>query len=338
MTDAEPSVARTRMEMLPLPIVVDADVLHRNIDYCLRKGWNPSLLDSASTDYTLFTGVVLFATARVQEEVESQLEEIAARREVAREDVVGVWNEVFLPRVRFVEISESDVEDPRIEEVRTLHDADAATAALAVLLAPCIVLTDNRKHFAPLGLRDTPTDTIALDAHELSRYYRSANLMMIVPTITGAMAIEGSKKIVSMIGREATALIALVLLGAAVVLWRSEPDGQLRQSAKHLAHGIGPPLTVAATRALDLTDQMSVLAIEPPSSPDSALRFTAKILSTRQTVITTADISRRLRERDYRFTGPQAQATQARRWLLAQACFVEQRRGHWTIGYHADPL
>jgi hypothetical protein len=239
MTDAETVIARSGTDTVPLPIVVDADVLHRNVDYCLRKGWVSSLLGSASMHYSLITGVALFATARVQDEVERQLDEIAARREVAREDVIRVWNEIFLPRVRFVEIGEDDIKDPRIEEVRALHDADAATAALAVTLAPCIVLTDNRKHFAPLGLPNTHADRIALDAHELSHYYGSANAMAMVPTFTGTMAMEGSKKVISAIGREGALLIALVMIGAAVVLWRSEPGGQLRESAKKLAREIG---------------------------------------------------------------------------------------------------
>ena len=65
MTDTETLIARTRTDMVSLPIVVDADVLHRNVDYYLWKGWIPSLLDGASMHYSLLTGVVLFATARV---------------------------------------------------------------------------------------------------------------------------------------------------------------------------------------------------------------------------------------------------------------------------------
>lgn len=338
MSDAEALIAGARIDMVPLPVVVDADVLHRNVDYCVRRRFTPSLLAGASRNYTLISGVVLFATTRVQGEVERQLDEIADRRGVTCEEVIRVWNEVFLPRMRFVEISEQDFDDPRIEQVRALHNADAPTAALVVLLAPCLLLTDNRKHFAPLRLHHERTDRIALDANELSRYYGSANVMALAPTVTGSMAIEGSKKVISTLGREAAVVIDLVLVGAAVLLWRSERGGQLRESAKQLAREIGPPLAEAATRALVLADQMAALAIEPPAPPDSALRFIAKILATRQTILTTAEISRRLREHGYRFVGPEAEATQVRRWLLAQDCFVEHQRGHWTFGHHASSL
>lgn len=49
--------------LLPAPVVVDADVLLRNVDYALRKGYPPALLGSASGPYSLFTGVGLFAAA-----------------------------------------------------------------------------------------------------------------------------------------------------------------------------------------------------------------------------------------------------------------------------------
>jgi hypothetical protein len=338
MTETEALIARARTDVLPLPIVVDADVLHRNIDYCLRTGWTPRLIDSASHGYTLLTGVVLFATARVQEEIERQLDEIAIRREVPREDVAHVWNETFLPRIRFVEIQDGAVADPRVEQVRALHEADAPTAALAVMLSPCVVLTDNRKHFAPLGIPDIQTDRIAVDARELSRYYGSANAMTIVPTLTGAMAIEGSKKMISTIGRDASILIALLLIGAAVVIWRSEPGGQIRASAKKLAREVGPSLAQVATRALVLSEEMSALAIDAPAPPDSAIRFLAKILATRQTIMSTAEIGRRLHEHGYRFIGTGVYATRVRGWLTSQDCFCETQRGHWTLGYQAEPL
>ena len=79
MVETETLIARARTDMVPLPIVLDADVLHRNVDYCLRTGYTPRVLEAASTNYTLVTGVVVFATSTVQGEVERQLVEIAER-------------------------------------------------------------------------------------------------------------------------------------------------------------------------------------------------------------------------------------------------------------------
>ena len=90
---------------------------------------------------------------------------------------------------------------------------------------------------------------IAVNANELARYYGSMNAMTLVPSVTGAMAVEGSKKVISTTGREAAAVIALLLIGAGVALWLSEPGGRMRESATKLAHEIGSPLAEAATRA-----------------------------------------------------------------------------------------
>jgi predicted nucleic acid-binding protein len=330
--------ARRPQRLVPLPIVVDADVLLRNVDYCVRKGWTPRLLESASPDYTLFTGIVLFATARVLEEVERHLGDIAVRRDILYEQVVEVWNQVFLPRVRFVELRENAMSDPRVDAVRALHANDTPTAALAVALAPCIVLTDNRKHFLPLGLPDRPTDEIAVEAHALSKYLAGANAGMFLPTLTGAAVIEGSKKVVSTLGREGALLIGLIALGGAILYWRSESGGRFRESVKAIAREVGPPLMQAVEEGRVLSERVSALAIEPTADRGSALTFVAQTLATGQTVIPTVEIARRLRDRGYRFSEPGGYRTLVRAWLLEEGCFFETRRGHWSLGYHAREL
>jgi|GEM_PF-3127917 hypothetical protein len=55
----------TQPMLLPLPIVVDADVLIRNVDYVLRCEREGALIASASGEYSLLSGVVLFATPTV---------------------------------------------------------------------------------------------------------------------------------------------------------------------------------------------------------------------------------------------------------------------------------
>ena len=338
MTNVVVTEARRPQRLVPLPIVVDADVLLRNVDYCVRKGWTPRLLESASPDYTLFTGIVLFATARVLEEVERHLVDIAVRRAIPYEQVVEVWNEVFLPRVRFVELRENAVSDPRVDGVRALHANDTPTAALAVALAPCIVLTDNRKHFLPLGLPDRRTDEIAVDAHALSKYLAGANAAMFFPTLTGAAVIEGSKKVVSTLGREGALLIGLIALGGAILYWLSESGGRFRESVKAIAREVGPPLMQAVEEGRVLSERVSALAIEPTPDRGSPLTFVAQTLATGQTVLPTVEIARRLGDRGYRFSEPGDYRTLVRASLLEEGCFFETRRGHWSLGYHAREL
>jgi hypothetical protein len=48
------------MMLMPVPVVVDADVLIRNAEYTIRKGWAGALLSRASGGCSLSTGVALF--------------------------------------------------------------------------------------------------------------------------------------------------------------------------------------------------------------------------------------------------------------------------------------
>lgn len=321
-----------------MPIVVDADVLLRNVDYALRQGRTGALIDSASGDYTLVTGVVLFATDRVLEEVERNLPKVASRRGVALAEAVGLWNEVFLPRLRIIEFDERLADDPRVEGVRDLHTNDAPTAALAVALAPCVLLTDNRKHFLPLGLPDRPTDEVALDLHQLSQVVTGANGAFLISGLTGTAVIEGSKAVISKLGREGSILVGLVLVGLIYAFWRSDKGGRFREVIRDIARDAGPPLLQAVETGVALSEKVSALAIEPAETASGAFSVVAQRLAVEQTTMTTTEIAALLRYEGYAFPDEGDYAKRVRAWLVGSPCFFEIRRGHWTLGYHAAPM
>lgn len=324
--------------LLPVPIVIDADVLLRNVDYALRQGWTGALIDSASSDYTLFTGVVLFATDRVLDEVERNLPKIARRRGVGLAEAIALWNEVFLPRVRIIDFDERLVDDPRVDGVRALHANDAPTAALAVALAPCVLLTDNREHFRPLGLADRPTDEIALDLHQLSQAVTGTNGAVMITGLTGTAVIEGSKKVISKIGKDGAILVGLILVGLIYAFWRSDRGGRFRQVIGDMTREVGPPLLQAVGTGVALSEKVSALAIEPAEEASAALSIVAQRLAVGQTTMPTSRIVTLLRENGYVFSKDGNYATLVRAWLVKSPCFCEIRRGHWTLGYHSAPI
>jgi hypothetical protein len=326
-----------RRRLLPLPVVVDADVLLRNVDYVLRRGWRGALIESASGGYSLLTGVVLFATDKVVQEVERNLPKIAQHRRVLTADAFDAWEQV-LPILRIVEIDERLVDDPRVSSVRTLHANDAPTAALAVALAPCLLLTDNRDHFLPLGLPDQPTDEIAIDVHELSQLVTGANGAMLFTELTGAAVIGGSKKVFSRLGKDGAFLVALILIGAAFVYWKSERGGRFREGVASIARDAGPPLMRAIEDGLDLSDKISGLAIEPADGRPSAFRFLAQRLAIGQTTMSTVEVARYLSDDGYSFSQQGDYRTLVRAWLVQNPCFFELQRGHWSLGYHAAAI
>lgn len=117
-------------------MVVDADVLLRDVGYAARKGYLSALLGMASPGYTLITGVALITTPRVTEEVTRRLPEVARRIDRTEAAVAEVWTTRVLPRLRVAPVRENAVLEDRVESVRDKHAADAPTAALTALLAP----------------------------------------------------------------------------------------------------------------------------------------------------------------------------------------------------------
>lgn len=319
-------------------MVVDSDVLWRNIEYAVVRGWSPALLCAASPSYSFSTGVVLCATSLVFEETERHLPEIAERLGVPLGEVVRAWNDIFVPRIRIVDVTGLKLDDGRIEAVAELHEDDAPTAALVALLAPCLLLTDNRRHFRPLQPSDRATTEIALDADALTSFIGELNAAVTLPALVGDVMIRGSTKAVAALGVELTCLVGVVLLGATVLLWQSEGGGRLCRSVAALAREAGPPIAEHVAQQLSISRRLFALAIEPEGTSTAALSYISRALVCESSEMSTAEVAAKLRGAGYRFSNQGRFRTNTRSWLAGHDCFVEFGRGHWTFGYHATDL
>lgn len=339
MTSSE-IVRRDRWRVIPLPVVVDADVLSRSVDYAVRQGWEPAVVGRASGDYTSWTGVVVFATETVFEETLRRFPEIAAARSVPVEVVEQAWDDYFGARVRIVDVTDGLVDDPRVDGVRELDAEDAKTAELAVLLAPCVLLTDNRKHFRPFGLPDRDTTEVAVEVWHLGEFLQAMSVGTLPPRLAGLAVIEGGRALVRWLGRDGALLVALLLLGGAALAWRTESGRRVRASLgdalTKVAAEVGPGLSAAYEQGMAVADRLGAFAVEP--GEPSPLAVVARRLAVSQPIMTTAEIAYSLRMEGYGFTPASGHKTTVRAWLLANPCFWEMRRGNWTLGYHPLPL
>jgi hypothetical protein len=327
-----------RRTVHPAPIVVDADVLIRNIEYTINRRRAGALLAGASASYTLMSGIVLFATTAVAAEVFRHVPDVARRTGVRVADVAGVWNEVFAPRVRFVDVGSVVTPDARVAAVRSLHEPDTPTATLVVLLAPAVLATDNRRHFKPLGLPDTKTDAVAIDVAYLGQFGRGITAGALIPTIAGAGVIEGSRTVIRSIGGEAATLLSLLLLGGALLYWQSNKAQALKNAIGQLASELGPPLGTAMDEWLAASKRVAAFAVDRSEAPD-ALSVVARRLAVGQTAMSTTEIARELRMHDIRVTDERVRhKTATRAWLKDHTCFVEHKHGQWTLGYHGAGL
>jgi hypothetical protein len=323
------------MMLMPVPVVVDADVLIRNVEYTIRKGWAGALFGQASGDYSLITGVVLFAAASAGGEAIRHLSDVAERQGVELQTVWAIWNSLVVPNVRFIELRDDAANDPRIDGV---HPKDVPTAVLAAVLAPAVLATDNRKHFRPFGLPDEiKTDAVALDLYAVGRYGASINSATAVPPLSGAVAIEGIKKMHAKLGNDVTTLVGLVTLGGLVLFLLSERGDSLRVKVGKAAQEYGPPLLEWMAEGMAANERVGAFAIKRGSEGD-ALAVLARHLAVGRTMMSTVEVACALRQRGYSFRDRIRHETATRAWLVGEPCFHEFQHGHWSLGYQAAAL
>lgn len=325
-----------RAAVMPLPVVVDADVLSRSVDYAIRKGYAPAVVGKASPAYTNLSGVVLFVTERVYGETLARFGEIATARGVSVETVERTWDALFVSHVRVVEMDDDLVSDQRITEVASRDPDDAPTAALAVLLAPCILLTDNHSHFAPFGLAYENATTVAVDVWHLGQFMERLNIGTLPPRLAGTAVIEGGKTMVRWLGRDGALIVAAILFGAAVLYWRSDSGKRLKQAVSEgvsdFVREYGPAIQRGWEEGIGAADRLAGFAVQPGEL--DALRLVARNLAVNEPSMTTVEIAQHLRRHGYRYAPADTHRRRVRAWLVRTSCFWESERGHWILGYH----
>lgn len=313
------------------PVVVDADVILRNVDFALRHGHVGALSRHASTGYSMLSGVVLFASADSATEVARHLSDVAERRKVDISAVEQVWLELFGPAFRFVDVPDGLVADPRIEGT---HPKDRHTARLACLLAPAVLVTDNRKHFKPFGLPDTKTDSVAIDLATVGQFVTGAKGVSIIPAVTGLLTIDGSKRVIAKIGRGEAVLIAAVLAGMFAVFLNSERGRAVCTTLGGISEEIVPKLLEVIDKANMAGDRVRSFAIDAVRPP-APLELLARQLTTVKPVMTTSEIADWFKWQRVGFESRRSHQAETRAWLVRTPCFEEVARGSWALGRHA---
>jgi hypothetical protein len=293
------------------------------------------------------TGVVLFATERVFDETMDRFDEIATSRSVQVEDVERVWDRVFAPRVRIVRMDDVHVVDWRVDDVAGRDKDDLPTAALAVLLAPCFLLTDNLKHFQAFGMPATHpsrpemhvTTAFSLDVREFGEFLEALNVGTLPIRLGGIAAVDGGKALVRWLGRDVALAIALLLLGGVALYWRSPSGRRLRASVEEAVATVtaehGEDIARVFESGTAVGERLAAYAVL--QGKESPLSIVARRLVS-QSVLTTVQIADSLRLNGYGYSPANSHRQRVRAWLSAQPCLWESARGQWILGYHPAPF
>lgn len=122
--------------------VVDADALLSSIDNQCRKGWKPRMLRLAASGES-----ILFAEDHVFGEVYRGFDKLARTSPVAPATVRACFEDHYLPVLRWVQTDGNGTNDVRVSQVTDA--TDVPTAELASLIAPCLVLAEDKSWRRP---------------------------------------------------------------------------------------------------------------------------------------------------------------------------------------------
>jgi predicted nucleic acid-binding protein len=123
----------------PIPVVADANVLMSDVCANLRRP-EPTALLGLATEGRLR----LLITDRVAHEIRTRMHRVAGDD---LERALELWSALYLPLVRVVAVSRAKPElafSPLLSDVLARDPDDVPTAYLALLCAPCAVVTKDR--------------------------------------------------------------------------------------------------------------------------------------------------------------------------------------------------
>jgi PIN domain len=258
----------------PIPAVLDTSYVRTGIHTQLRTGNPPKSIIAAQQGRTR-----VFMEEETLNESWQRLERFADQLDVSVRQLRAMFADDWLPNISVVSLPENARSiDERALAVKSLDPNDYPTAALAALLSPCILLTGDHHHFAPLGVSYSRqgVDAIfaAIEVRIGENQLQSVAMVPAAPVYTIGV---GTKWAYEKIGPLALILLAGIVVGA-VVLYRCQPE-ERRHAVREVASGVGNVLlgqyNQAQRAVTEAQTQLSICLVPPPdkrSVPSAVLR------------------------------------------------------------------
>jgi predicted nucleic acid-binding protein len=332
-----PELAPFLEECLQLRLVIDANYIHRELQWRLRSRRDPSAR-SALHESADSRVLVLFAPDWLHAEIEEHLDDIARRSGTTVEAARAEWT-AFRPLIHFYR--PTSFQPPRGTPVVDLDDL-AYVAACRELAAHAIYSMD--KHFQQM---EAPVITVAIDS-ALRTYARGNSIrfaVMIGSAVTVTVSIKAIQAAVALIGTAFRAfqklhpLLQVAIIGGLAIAY---VNPQVRARLMKVWQAIGrvarPVLESVMTLAQELevssvnidAAQRDIRAALPPVPKRSALAHARRICLVHGKPISLPDLAARMKAEGYTtkardFTG------YLKRVLRYSGEFVETPTEHWIL-------
>jgi hypothetical protein len=310
----------------PIPAVLDTSYVRTGLQVQLLRGKPPATLHAADTGL-----IRLFIERVTLNETWNRLPRFAEQLGVPRLQLQRIFAEEWLPRIRVVTLPDNlRTLDPRAPAVQALDPDDYPTAALAALLAPCILLTHNTKHFAPLGVREWsqgPKAVVAtLDIQLGETRVQAVGMVPVAPVYAIA---GGTKWAYEKIGPAAILILVGLVVGG-IVLYRRQPD-ERRNAIRAVAGNVGTSLMEefnAASRAVHEAQDLLSGCVVPAPTERSVPAAVCRLLATADESMSAQEIYETLDD------AVRPSIHLLRGWLHRNKAtvFQEVRRGSFLLG------
>src|SRR6266851_5234936 len=326
----EPEEIRTSGPFAIQPVVVDANALASDAYYAAAHDGHSSLLLAAGLGT-----IRLFTPTHIFGKVYAQLDhpEYEPWQELKHE-ARRMWEREYLAKLRFVDVSDVEVDDPRVLAAATKDEEDEPVAKLAALLGPCILLSHDR-HLRGLGAGGSDWRPIAMATRDAMMPTQA----MVVGVIPASLLASGVESGVGLLRAHPSWRLPVALGGAvlmASVAWRLSKVNNWRERFESLGNFINEAaeaLEPFVDRYREAKATLRAGTIVPASSSDPPNRV-AWTLATSPRPLLMSEVSRALATR-----GDAVQLTprQVGQVLRSSSCFREYTDGRWKVGFQAEP-
>lgn len=306
-------------------LVVDTDALLSSIENHCRTGRRSRILRLADSRSS-----AVFAEDHVYMETYRGLERFGASRGVPLDQLRICFEQDYLPRIRWVPTDGDGIRDARVTLVT--DQTDVPTAELASLIAPCLVLSEDRSlrrpGFAPEQWRVAAghgTEVVA------GAGMQEAGTMMIgLPPVA---VVGGGIKLGEKVGIPWWGTVIVLAIVTAVVLRSPERRKVIGEKVWPALDGFMQVMELAYEQERVATHQLKELLC-PASSPPTAKQQVATILARKREPLLAKEIQGLI---ELYFQEDVPTVTEVRHILRDGSEFSEPERYRWQLGREAAP-
>ena len=306
-------------------MVIDADALLSSIDNHCRTGRRSRLLRIASSKASC-----VYAGDHVYSEVYRGFKRMALTTSSSVDELKSCFEEHYLPVFRWVETDGDGTADQRLQLVT--DDTDVPTAVLASLIAPCLVLSEDkalrRPGFAPSEWRLAAG--YGVEVVEGCRLREEAGMAFALPAVA---VVGGGIELGRIVRLPWWASLALLGAGGYALLRRPERRRTLGERVWPFIEAMVAMMAEAAAREQAGVRGLKGLMLQPATPPTLKQQVATVLARTREPLL--AREVHELIERH--FDGPLPTADSVRAVLRTSPEFRQRGPYRWELGRIRDP-